>query len=299
METQTEITNLDLRYENHRLKSPSSEKIMLNSILEKGICDPLQGVDTPGHKILLDGFKRYRCAKKLNIGIVPYNSLGNDEALAIIQLIRLSNAKSLSIVEQARWIDELKTVCQMSTADIARMLEKSKSWVSMRSGLITEMTDCVKDNIFKGKFPVYSYMYTLRQFMRMNGNDRKEIDQFVESVAGKGLSTRDIEILAHGYFKGSNEFRQQIRRGNLSWSLKSLRESSQARKNCTEVERAMLTSLDVTQKYMQRLIVKFKDNRYQTGAFYAQANLLSGGILRQLEAFAKGLRDFHDKSGQT
>jgi hypothetical protein len=298
METQIEITDLDLRYENHRLKSPGAEKIMLNSILEKGIRDPLQGVDTRDHKILLDGFKRYRCAKKLNIAIVPYISLGNDEALAIIQLIRLSNAKSLSIVEQARWIDELKNVCLMSTADIARMLEKSKSWVSMRSGLIAEMTDCVKDNIFKGKFPVYSYMYTLRQFMRMNGNDKKEIDQFVESVAGKGLSTRDIELLAHGYFKGSDEFRQQIRSGNLSWSLKSLRESSQARKNCTEVERAMLTSLEVTQKYMQRLIVQFKDNRYQTGDFYAQANLLSAGILRQLEAFAKGLRDFHDQSGQ-
>jgi hypothetical protein len=80
--------------------------------------------------------------------------------------------------------------------------------------------------------------------------------------------------------------------------LKNLKESSQARKSCTEVERAMLTSLEVTQKYMQRLIVKFKDNRYQTGAFYAQANLLSGGILRQLEAFTKGLRDFHDQSGQ-
>ena len=298
METQIEITDLDLRYENHRLKSPGAEKIMLNSILEKGIRDPLQGVDTRDHKILLDGFKRYRCAKKLNIAIVPYICLGNDEALAIIQLIRLSNAKSLSIVEQARWIDELKNVCLMSTADIARMLEKSKSWVSMRSGLIAQMTDCVKDNIFKGKFPVYSYMYTLRQFMRMNGNDKKEIDQFVESVAGKGLSTRDIELLAHGYFKGSDEFRQQIRSGNLSWSLKSLRESSQARKNCTEVERAMLTSLEVTQKYMQRLIVQFKDNRYQTGDFYAQANLLSGGILRQLEAFAKGLRGFHDQSGQ-
>jgi hypothetical protein len=178
------------------------------------------------------------------------------------------------------------------------MLEKSKSWVSMRSGLIAEMTDCVKDNIFKGKFPIYSYMYTLRQFMRMNGNDKKQIDRFVESVAGNGLSTRDIELLAHGYFKGSNEFRRQIRSGNLSWSLKNLKESSQARKSCTEVERAMLTSLEVTQKYMQRLIVKFKDNRYQTGAFYAQANLLSGGILRQLEAFTKGLRDFHDQSGQ-
>jgi len=156
----------------------------------------------------------------------------------------------------------------------------------------------VKNNIFKGKFPVYSFMYTLRPFIRMNGVKQIEIDQFVESVAGYGLSIRDIELLAHGYFKGSNEFRQQIRNGKLSWGLKSLKESTQAGRDCTEVERTMLKNLELAQKYMQRLTVKFKDDRYATGAFYAQANLLSGGILRQLDTFTKGLKDFYDKSGQ-
>ena len=42
MEKQIEVTDLDLRYENYRLKSPGTEKIMLNSILENGIRDPLQ-----------------------------------------------------------------------------------------------------------------------------------------------------------------------------------------------------------------------------------------------------------------
>lgn len=298
METQIEITALDLRYENHRLKSPATEKIMLNSILENGIRDPLLGVDSQGSSILLDGYKRYRCARRLNIGVVPFISLGSDEALAIIEVLRLSNAKSLSIVEQARWIDELKTVYQMGTSDIASLLEKSKSWVSMRSGIISEMSDCVKDNIFKGKFPVYSFMYTLRQFMRMNGTSKKEVDQFVESVSGKGLSIRDIELLAHGYFKGSEALRQQIRKGNVSWGLKSLKESHSARKDLTEVEQAMLSSLELTHKYIKRLTVKLIDDRYKSGSFYAQANFLSGGILRELEPFSKKLREFYDRSGQ-
>lgn len=298
MEKQIELTDLDLRYESYRLKAPDSEKILLNSILENGIRDSLQGIDTKDSRILVDGFKRYRCAVKLNIRIVPYISLGSDEAFGIIQLIRLSNAKSLGILEQARWIDELKTVHHMSTVDIARMLEKSKSWVSMRSGIISEMSDCVKDNIFNGKFPVYSYMYTLRQFIRMNGIKNEEIDQFVKSVAGKGLSIRDIDLLANGYFKGPDEFREQIRNGNLSWGLNSLKESIQVKGDCSEVERTMLKSLEFTQKSMQRLSVMCKDNRYKTGSFYAQANLLSGGILRQIEFFVKELREFHDKSGQ-
>jgi hypothetical protein len=296
MEKQIELTDLDLRYESYRLKAPASEKILLNSILENGIRDPLQGIDTKDTRILVDGFKRYRCAGKLNIGIVPYISLGSDEAFGIIKLIRLSNAKSLGILEQARWIDELQNVYQMGTVDIARMLEKSKSWVSVRSGIISEMSDFTKDTIFSGKFPVYSYMYTLRKFMRINSKD--EIDQFVKSVSGKGLSTRDIDLLANGYFKGPNEFREQIRSGNLSWGLNSLKESSQVSGDCTEVERTMLKSLELTQKSMQRLTAMCKDDRYKTGSFYAQANLLSGGILRQIEFFEKGLKEFYDKSGQ-
>ena len=279
MEEQIELTNLDLRYENYRLKSPGSEKVMLNSILENGIRDPLQGIDTQNRRILLDGFKRYRCAVKLNIGIVPYLSMGSDEAMAIIQLIRVSNAKSLSILEQACLIDELKTVYQMSTTDIARMLEKSKSWVSVRSGIIAQMSDCVKSKIFKGEFPVYSFMYTIRQFMRINKIKKEQIDEFVKSVAGKGLSTRDIDLLANGYFKGSDKFQEQIRKGNLSWALQSLKESTIASGECTGIEQTMLKNLELTQKYMQRLTFMFKDTRYKTSSFHAQANLLSGGIL--------------------
>ena len=298
MEKQIELTELDLRYEDYSLKSPRSEKDMLNSILENGIRDPLRGIDMTDGRILLDGFKRYRCAKKLNIGIVPYLSPGTDEAMAIIQLIRLSNVRSLSIPEQAVWVDELKTVYKMSGAEIAGLLEKSKSWVSVRSGIIAEMSECVKNKIFKGEFPVYSYMYTLRRFMRLNCIDGQRIDRFVKSVAGKRLSTRDIDLLANGYFKGSDEFRRQIENGNLSWGLNSLKESDQTSNDCTQPERKMLKNLELTDKYMKRLIFMCKDTRFKTGSFYAQANLLSGTILIQLEAFTKEQRQFHDRSGK-
>jgi hypothetical protein len=66
---QVELCSLDLRYESCRMKSAGAEKALLQSILTQGIRDPLQGVDTAGARILLDGFKRYRCAKKLAIAI--------------------------------------------------------------------------------------------------------------------------------------------------------------------------------------------------------------------------------------
>ncbi len=294
-----ELSSLDLRYENCRIKSRGYEKILMGSIAEQGIRDPLQGVDTQEVRILLDGFKRYRCAKRLGIGIVPYCLLGTDEAGGIISLLRIANAKSLTILEQATLIDKLMNEHGMSNGEIAGNLEKSKSWVSVRAGIIGEMSECVRKKLFSGQFPTYSYMYTLRQFIRINRATKKEVDEFVTLVSGKHLSIRNIEVLAYGFFKGSEEFRQQIRSGNISWGLSRLRESSAHTTACSELERSMLKDLEITQVYLQRVICKSRDLRYKTSSFYSQAHLLSGGIIRQMKPFTQAIGAFHDRSGQT
>jgi len=295
---EVEICTIDLRYESYRMKSKGTEKALLASIVEHGIRDPLQGADTNGSHVLLDGFKRYRCAKHLGIAVVPYLSLGEDQPLAIITLLRISNAKSLSILEQARLIDELKTEYAMGTREIAELLERSSSWVSVRTGIIGEMSSAVMDRIFAGQFPTYSYLYTLRQFMRINRVAQEDIEEFVKAVSGKHLSTRDIDLLAHGYFKGSEDFRQQLRSGNISWSLSRLKQTSAQSSSCTEGEKRMLRDLEIVQKYMQRAIVGSKDPRLKTNSFYSQANLLAGAIVRHMETFSTAMREFYDRSGQ-
>ena len=299
MVEQIEISSLDLRYEGYRLKSRTSEKALLASIIEHGVRDPLQGVDLEdGISILLNGFKRYRCAKKLNISIVPYQSFGSDEPLGIIKLIKISNSQTLNILEQAKLIDELQNIHGMYNADIAGLLEKSRSWVSMRTGILKEMSEYVMKRIFGGDFPVYSFMYTLRQFIRMNSTSKQEIDEFVKAVSGKGLSIRDIELLAYGFFKGSDDFRQQIKKGNITWGLKRLKESAAKTTACTKAEQIMLRELESVQNYMQRLTYRVRDNRLGTDAFHAQATLLTRGILKGIGSFSKALRTFYERCKQ-
>ncbi|MDI6795192.1 MAG: hypothetical protein QME81_20400 [bacterium] len=86
----------------------------------------------------------------------------------------------------------------------------------------------------------------------MNSGSREEIDEFVKAVAGKDLSIRDIERLASSYFKGSDEFRQQIKAGNLTWMLERLKEVPPDSDACNESERGMLRDLEIVQKYMQK-----------------------------------------------
>jgi hypothetical protein len=295
-----ELSDLDLRYESYRLRSKKEEQHLINSVLNHGIRDPLQGVATEdGAKILLNGFKRVRCARKLNIEIVPWSSLGQDEAVGIVELLRRSTDKHLTILEQARLVDELQGVHAMSTADIALMVEKSKAWVSVRTGIMDGMSECVKSAIFNGLFPAYAYLYVLRPFIRINAVTQKEVTAFVTAVSGMDLSIRDIRTLAQGYFKGSDELRRQITEGNIPWCLKQLKETIKLESGCTGEEQRTLADLGRVLRTMRRITVNSYDNRLQSGAFFAQANLLTKDLMDQVTPFEQAIRTLHDRSGQT
>jgi ParB/RepB/Spo0J family partition protein len=291
-----EILTLDLRFESYRIRNKRAQEELLVSISQNGIREPLEGVSKNNVRILLNGFKRYRCAQNLGIKILPYFCLGSDEARGIIELLRVSNAKTLTILEQARLIDQLKKVYKMPVSEIAAMLERSKAWVSMRIGILSQMSEKIRDQIFSGRFPAYSYMYTLRQFIRMNNIKIEEIERFVSSVSGKSLSIRQIEELAYGYFKGPDEYRDQIEEGNISVILERSKDINPETIDCNATERKMINSLDSAQKYMRQVIYKHNDTKLKNNAFFVQSNLLSGGILKLLDPFGKAIGELYDKS---
>lgn len=296
MSENVELSSLDLRYEGHRLRDDAREARLLASIAQRGIEEPLAGVDTPEGRFLLDGFKRYRCARKLEIGSVPYVSLGPQEATGIVSLMRVSRDKALSILEQARFVADLLSVHQMSLAEVAETLSRSKGWVCMRRTLLEEMHLEIRQILFRGAFPVYSYMYTLRPFRRMNAG-RDQVERFVKTVSGRRLSVREIELLAQGYFRGPDSLREAIDAGKLGWSLEQMKNVPEDTEGCNEFERALLKDLEVLGKYMRRVTDRCQDPRLASRAFHAQANLLAGGLLSHFASFHENLKAFYDRSG--
>jgi len=297
MSETVERTSLDLRYQTYRLRNDTAEARLLASIAERDIEQPLAGVDTPQGRLLLDGFKRYRCAAKLGIECVPYVSLGEEEAAGIAALVR-AKQKTLSILEQARFVADLISLHDMSMADVAEMLSRSKAWVSMRRGLLEEMSESLQEILFRGAFPVYSYMYTLRPFMRMNGVTQDDIERFVKAVSGQRLSVREIELLADGYFRGPASLRQEIDQGNWQWSLQQMQTVPEDPEACNDTERALLADLQQLLKSIGRVTARCDDERLQSRAFHAQANLLLAGLLSRRESFFNKMEEFHDRSGQ-
>jgi hypothetical protein len=291
-----ELAQLDLRYEGCRLKSPAAEGRLLASMAHSGIQEPLQGIELSSTRILLNGFKRLRCARKLHLHTGPFVSLGRDEASGIVCLLRAAHDHALSLLEQARFLDELQAGGGLSVAELAQQLSRSKAWVSLRLGVLAELSSVVQEALFDGSFPVYSYLYTLRPFRRLNGTPA--VDEFVTALRGKKLSARQIEQLAHGFFRGPASFREEIRQGHLTLPLQQLKDLPDDPDGGSEFERLFLADLEQAQKVLLRVMTKSQDPRLSSRPYRAQAHLLCASLLSRLPALTKTLKQIHDHSGQ-
>ena len=298
MSETVERSSLDLRYEGYRLRNDAAEARLLASISERGIEEPLWGVDTPQNRVLLDGFRRNRCARKLGIECVPYVSWGEDAAQGIASLLSARRQRTLTILEQARFVDELLNTQEMTLADVAELLSRSKAWVSTRRNLLRQMSPAIQQILFRGAFPVYSYMVTLRPFMRMNGVDPQDIDSFVQAVAGTKLSVREIELLAQGYFRGTPSLRKALEQGHWKWTLDQMQAVGEDPEGLSDFERGLLRDLERLLQVMHSVMTRCDSPRLPTRGVYAPANLLLASLLGRRESFFKKMEEFYDRTGR-
>lgn len=289
-----EIRDIDLRYERCRVKNARAERGLLADISARGIERPLAGVAAGVRWILLDGFKRLRCARRLDMGYVPSVTLGADEAACITAMLRGPGQKRLTFLEEARFLKELQSVHGMSLGEIAASVGRSKGWASVRLTSLAEMSDAVRDAIFRGSFPPHAYTHVVRPFARANGIDSATIDAFVRATNGRGYSVREIERLARAYFHGTEETRHQIESGHGAIALDEVRGASMA---CSSCERTCLKELERVALSMEALSERASDARLKTGAFRAQAGIVLARILGRAGEFLEAMRRLHDRCG--
>jgi hypothetical protein len=296
-----ESSQISLEYQDFRLKDPQQEKMLLGSIAEKGIQRALWGIEreTPDgrHWILLDGFKRFRCAKKVGIQALPWRKIGSDEAHGILCLLDVSNSRGLHILEQSKMVDSLHRQFGLGVTEIAGRLEKSVAWVSVRLGVLSEMDPAVRVEIFSGRFPARSYMYTLKHFTRVKQATQKELGGFVSKVSGHGLSGRQIDLLAQGYFTGSEELRNQIQQGDLQVALTTIQKVDQDRpvETLSSFEAGVIRDLQITLGAGGRIRVKCESAKLASSGFFAEAEILLGSLRRGLPDLSQSLERLYDR----
>jgi hypothetical protein len=295
MPEMVERESLDLRYEAYRMRNPRVEEKILCALRSGSVEEPLLGVDCAGRRILLDGFKRVRCAALLRIHMLPYTALGEDRAQGILSLLRGPGMRGLTILEQARFVEELSGMHGLSAAEIATQLSRSKAWVCLRQGLIAETPPAVLAKLMASEFSTYAYLYIVRPFMRINGRRRGVAEDFIKAVSGKGLSVREIRFLFQGYHSGSDDFREQVRLGRLQVLLRA-RLSAEG---YSTAERQWLEALEAVGRQLRAALGAGPPPTDFSPAFAAEAGLLSEWVFKLGSAFLALTRRVYAESQRT
>jgi hypothetical protein len=303
MET-IELNCVDLRLEHTRNRNTAVEQVLLHSIAKRGIVDPLQITgNAPGEEyILLDGFKRYRCARTLGMGMVPAQIIANDLAMGIITIIQRSEYGSgMTTLEEAALIEELHKRCGLTIYDIAVQLDRSPSWVSMRLGMLEDLSDFVREKIMSGAFPARAYLYGIKGFTRVNKIGTQQVDAFVGAVSGQGLSTRELFVLSRAYFSGGEAIRRLIGEGKIIRALRLLMEDSQGVDDTAlcERERQFIKDLSETSTGMNCIIANAAGMGEGSASFMLYVNLWCSAMLRRQAEFTTIIKDLYDRSEST
>ena len=301
-----ELNSVDLRFEHTRHKDADIERRLLSSIMQQDILDPLQisVCKATQRPVLLDGFKRYRCARKLNINIIPVHCIGENVVDGVLCLLRReSESSGLSILEQASMIEELHKNYGLSIYAMASRLGRSPSWISMRLGMLGELSALVRGKIMSGAFPARAYMYGIKGFTRVNRISSARVDAFVEAVCGKGISTRDLSVLAKAYFTGGPTIERLILEGDTHRVVKMLAGKSGTGNSrdmtLTEAQHSCVNDLAMIANGMGRIVENRTAMNSAPPLFMNTVTIWSTTICKNLKEFSKVIKELYDLSKRT
>lgn len=295
---QREISDLELRYESFKTRNPEEETRLLASLAEGDMREPIAIAEHEGRIVVLDGFKRLRCAQKLKWSLMPCQVVAECELDGLVWILRLARGKRLDAYAEACFVEELHRRQGLSLEALAGRLERSLGWVSMRLRFWDSMSGLIRKEVQSGRFPLYAYLYVVRRFMRMKGGVA-EAETFVTSVAGQGLSLRRIELLCTAWYEGSEQMREEIRSGKYSWVEDRLQSPVESGEALSSAEQKAVKDLRRLDELMQSLSVTCQHKGLGSRSFRATAHILLTGILSRQDSFYTKMRRWHESCGRT
>ena len=147
-----ELHQLERRYEALRTRNAARERRLLGSIAEIGQQTPIVVVRDVARFVVIDGYKRLRALVRLGqdtVAAVEW-ALAEVEALLFERILRAGDADSP--IEQGWFLRELVARFGLGLDVLARRLDRSKSWVSRRIALVSELPATVQEHV-RAKMP--------------------------------------------------------------------------------------------------------------------------------------------------
>ncbi len=209
---QVELGQLDRRYEGLRTRSAARERKLLASLAEIGQQAPIIVVRDDARLVVVDGYKRMRALGRLGHDIAEATewSLGEADALLLERLLRAGDADSA--IEQGWFLRELSKRFGLSLEELARRFDRTKSWVSRRIGLVSELPTAVQERVREGAIGAHAAMKYLVPLARANEDDCVRL---TDAIAPLRLSNRQIGELYATYVAGGVGARELLMRAPM------------------------------------------------------------------------------------
>jgi len=198
---------LILRYEHLRVRCPERERRLLASLAEHGQQMPIVVVAEADRFVVVDGYKRVRAMRRLGQDTLQAAcwELSELEALLLGRLIRATSEESA--FEQGLWLQELQHRFAVPLEDLARRFDRSVSWVSRRLALVRDLPEPVQQAVLRGQVVPHAAMKSLVPLARAN---RGECERFVEAIAGRRFTSRQVGELVTAYRSGGAKTRALV-----------------------------------------------------------------------------------------
>lgn len=204
---QVALEELDLRFAPLRLHSPSELARLRVSVEREGIRQPVLAATEveAGRRVLVDGFKRVRVARELEISSLAVTLLVLDGPSALAVMLRSNAAqRGMSIIEEG-WI--VRAMCRehgLTQAIAGELLGHDQSWVSHRLRLVEQLDEVLKEDLRLGLVPPT----VARELCRL---PRGQQMQAAEVVREHGLSSRQAaRLVQHLVATDDPRVRQEV-----------------------------------------------------------------------------------------
>lgn len=130
---------LDLRLGFLRPVHAKAQEKMASSLIRHGQLTSVVAVEDGGCHVLIDGFKRHRCARQLGMTTLKVTVLKKSSAEAKALLYLLNRPDGFSTIMEALMVWELVEIEGLNQVEAAVLLERHKSWVCRRLSMIRSL----------------------------------------------------------------------------------------------------------------------------------------------------------------
>jgi len=279
-----ELNELDVRYQTLRIHEREREARLMASLAGGGQQVPIVVLPAQPAYILLDGYKRMRCAKRLGWTALAALCWDLEEAEALIFCSMLRGGDKDSALEQGWLLRELQGRFGLKLDELGRRFDRSQSWVSRRLGLVRDLPELAQEAVQSGKIVAHGAMKYLVPLARAN---RKDCLRLSEAISALTLSSRQIGRLYQGYVSGTERTRELVL-GDPALYLKVEEEATEAvvKKKRTPAEE-LISDLRILGAVSRRA-----DHRLRGGvcaSLSREQRDLSGRLMVRVQADVEGL----------